>query len=77
MCGIFAEFERSLISERVKSGQARAKAMGKHIGLPSNINEGHVHSIKYMRDQGLGIPKIARDLKVGVSTNYKVMEHAA
>ena len=43
MCGIFAEFERSLISERVKSGQARAKAMGKHIGRPSNINEGHVH----------------------------------
>lgn len=77
MCGIFAEFERSLISERVKSGQARAKANGKHIGRPSSLNEGLVHSIKYMRDQGVGIRKIARDLKVGVSTVYKVMEDAA
>ena len=77
MCGIFAEFERSLISERVKSGQARAKAMGKHIGRPSSLNEGLVHSIKYMREQGVGIRKIARDLKVGVSTIYKVMEDAA
>ena len=77
MCGIFAEFECSLISERVKSGQARAKAMGKHIGRPSSLNEGLVHSIKYMRDQGVGIRKIARDLKVGVSTIYKVMEDAA
>ena len=76
MCGIFAEFERSLISERVKSGQARAKAMGKHIGRPSSLNEGLVHSIKYMRDQGVGIRKIATDLKVGVSTVYKVREAA-
>lgn len=76
MCGIFAEFEPSLFSERIKSGQARAKAMGKHIGRPSSLNEGLVHSIKYMRDQGVGIRKIATDLKVGVSTVYKVREAA-
>jgi len=28
----FAEFERDLISERVKEGMARAKAEGKHVG---------------------------------------------
>jgi len=32
MCGVFAEFERGMIRERVKAGQARAKADGKHIG---------------------------------------------
>jgi DNA invertase Pin-like site-specific DNA recombinase len=76
MCGVFAEFERGMIRERVIAGQSRAKAQGKHIGRPSNLNEGLVHSIKYMREQGVGIRKIAKDLKVGVSTIYKVMEAA-
>ena len=76
MCRVFAEFERGMISERVKAGQERAKSQGKHIGRPSNLNEGLVHSIKYMREQGIGIRKIASDLKVGVSTVYKVMEAA-
>ena len=76
MCGIFAELERSIIRERVIAGQKRAKAEGKHIGRPSNLNEGLIHSIKYMRQQGVGIRKIAKDLKVGISTVYKVMETA-
>ena len=74
MCGVFAEFERGMISERVKAGQDRAKSQGKHIGRPSNLNDGLIHSIKYMREQGLGIRKISKELKVGVSTVYKVME---
>jgi len=73
MCSVFAEFERGMIRERVLSGQSRAKSEGKHIGRPSNLNEGLIHSIKYMREQGVGIRKIASDLKVGVSTIYKVM----
>ena len=32
MCGVFAEFERGMIRERVKAGQDRAKSQGKHIG---------------------------------------------
>lgn len=76
MCGVFAEWERGMISERVRIGQKRAKEQGKHIGRPSNLNDGLVHSIRYMREQGLGIRKIAKDLKVGVSTVYKVMEVA-
>ena len=32
--GAMAEFERELISERVKDGMARAKAEGKHVGHP-------------------------------------------
>ena len=76
MCGVFAEFERGMISERVKAGQDRAKSQGKHIGRPSNLNDGLIHSIKYMREQGLGIRKISKELKVGVSTVYKVMETA-
>ena len=34
MVGAFAEFERAIISERVKSGMARARANGRHVGRP-------------------------------------------
>jgi DNA invertase Pin-like site-specific DNA recombinase len=34
MMGVFAEFERAMIRERVKAGIARAKANGKHCGRP-------------------------------------------
>ena len=76
MCGVFAEFERGMTSDREKSGQERAKSQGKHIGRPSNLNKGLSYLIKYMREQGVEIRWIATDLKVGVSTVYKVLEAA-
>ena len=76
MCGVLSEFERGMIRERVVAGQKRAKNQGKHIGRPTNLNEGLVHSIKYMKEQGVGIRKIAKDLSVGVGTVYKVLEVA-
>ena len=76
MCGVFAEFERGMIRERVISGQIRAKVQGKHIGRPTNLNDGFVSSIKFMREKGMGIGRIAKDLKVGVGTIYRVLETA-
>jgi DNA invertase Pin-like site-specific DNA recombinase len=37
--GVFAEFERSMIVERVRSGMARAKREGKHVGRPRITSE--------------------------------------
>jgi DNA invertase Pin-like site-specific DNA recombinase len=34
MMGVFAEFERSIIQERIRAGLARAKSEGKHLGRP-------------------------------------------
>jgi DNA invertase Pin-like site-specific DNA recombinase len=34
MMGVFAEFERSMIQERVRAGLARAKSEGKRLGRP-------------------------------------------
>src|SRR5258705_952995 len=34
MLGVFAEFERAMIQERVRAGLARAKAEGKQLGRP-------------------------------------------
>lgn len=39
MMGVFAEMERNMISERVKSGMANAKAKGKIIGRPTTTKE--------------------------------------
>lgn len=36
MMGVFAELEKNIISQRVKSGMANAKAKGKQIGRPTN-----------------------------------------
>jgi DNA invertase Pin-like site-specific DNA recombinase len=39
MMGVFAEFERAMIQERVKAGLQRAKAQGKVLGSPSTLLE--------------------------------------
>ena len=71
---VFADFERSMITQRTRAGMERAKREGKKIGRPSNLNDGLIESIKYMRSQGRGIRKIASELKVGVGTIYRVLE---
>ena len=74
--GVFASlaaYERELIRERVLAGQARAKAAGVKFGRPKTITENTKQAIRLMRDQGVGIRKIARTLGIGVSTCYAAM----
>ena len=73
IAGAFAEFERSLIRERVIAGQQRAKKSGKHIGRPSNMNDGMRNAIKILREKGMGIVAISKQLGVGVGTCYKAL----
>lgn len=46
MMGVFAELERNMISQRVKSGMEHAKSKGKRIGRP-NVTEDNIPSIFY------------------------------
>jgi DNA invertase Pin-like site-specific DNA recombinase len=39
MMGVFAEFERSIIQERVRAGLLRAKREGKRLGRPPIADE--------------------------------------
>lgn len=71
MLGVFAEFERSMISERVKSGLERAKASGKKLGRPS-IPESKVDRIKQALSDGQGIHRICREIGVGSGTVQKI-----
>ena len=53
MLGVFSEFERGMIRERVIAGQQRAKAEGKHIGRKTNVNDGTVNAVKHMRENNV------------------------
>lgn len=46
MMGVFAELERNMISQRVKSGMANAKAKGKSIGRPK-VTEDSIPNVFY------------------------------
>jgi DNA invertase Pin-like site-specific DNA recombinase len=73
MCGVFAEFEREIIRERVNAGLARAKAQGKTLGRPRNDDPKLLASIRRLRRQKVGILKIAKQLGVGTSTVQRVV----
>jgi DNA invertase Pin-like site-specific DNA recombinase len=76
MLGVFAEFERALIVERVRSGIARARLRGtksgKAIGRPtiSPVKERAIRSA--LAQGGKGILKIADELGVGSGTVQRV-----
>ena len=72
MMGVFAEFERSMISERVKSGLARAKSNGKTLGRPKVSSDCEAEILK-LREEGMGIIRIGKQLGVGTSTVQRVI----
>jgi DNA invertase Pin-like site-specific DNA recombinase len=68
MAGIFAEFERSIIVERVHAGLARARAQGKRLGRPSKVTERMRQRIRDLSAAGVGQLKIGRQLHIGTQT---------
>tara|TARA_R110002096_G_scaffold226108_3_gene415414 strand:- start:6012 stop:6707 length:696 start_codon:yes stop_codon:yes gene_type:complete len=75
VCGVFAEFERSVIQERVKAGLARARASGKKLGRP-RISVQTENAIRFQRSKGLSIHAIAKHVGVGVGTVQRVLKAA-
>jgi|TARA_B100002003_G_C13924169_1_gene449241 DNA invertase Pin-like site-specific DNA recombinase len=64
MCGVFAEFERSMVQERVKAGLERARAKGKRLGRPP-VPPIQIEKIRKLRAEGMTLTAIAK--KTGVS----------
>jgi DNA invertase Pin-like site-specific DNA recombinase len=75
MTGVFAQFERSMIQERVRAGLARAKAEGTQLGRPriDGKTEEAIRRALNKKDRP-GVRKIAADLGVGVGTVVRVLE---
>lgn len=79
MLGVFAEFERAMIVERVKAGLSRAKAEHKaktgkdlKLGRPTKMNDKHSEKARAMLADGVGILKVAKTLGVGTGTIQKI-----
>jgi DNA invertase Pin-like site-specific DNA recombinase len=73
MLGVFAEFERAMIQERVRAGLARAKADGKQLGRPK-IAEKTERAIQaaLKKKNRQGLRKIASTVGVGVGTVQRI-----
>ena len=77
--GLSAEIERDLISQRTKEALAVRRAAGKTLGRQTGSKnkshklDGQAETIKRMLNNKIPKTKIAKKLKVSVSTVYKFM----
>ena len=69
--GVFAEFERGILSERVKAGLNRAKSEGKILGRP--IKAANVKKILEDRASGKTIRQISADYDLSVGKVHKLV----
>jgi len=70
--GAMAEFERSLIQERVKAGLRNARAKGKKLGRPRvSVDE---NQIEALRDSGASWRAIGAKLGLGVGTVHRISQ---
>ncbi|MEP0709514.1 MAG: recombinase family protein [Parvibaculum sp.] len=76
MLGVFSEFERSMIQERVKAGLARARAQGKTLGRPRIVDDRLRQTIASARAEGLSVRKIATQVGASVGTVQGVLRGA-
>jgi DNA invertase Pin-like site-specific DNA recombinase len=75
MLGVFAEFERGIIRERVNAGLARAKAKGVTLGR-RKVKTSVEARICELRAEGMGMLKIGRTVGVGTSVVQRVLQSA-
>jgi DNA invertase Pin-like site-specific DNA recombinase len=73
--GIFAEFEHGIRRERQAAGIARAKQKGVRFGRPP-VPPLKRREIIQLRQQGLAINKIARQLRVGTGSVMRTLQRA-
>jgi DNA invertase Pin-like site-specific DNA recombinase len=68
MLGVFAEFERAMIRERVMAGLERARREGMKLGRKrlEDSAPDKVRAIRGMRAKGIGVRRVAKALGVGV-----------
>lgn len=73
MLGVFAEFERAMIQERVRAGLSRAKAEGKRLGRPPIPAETErAVRLALKKKNRPGLRKIAAVIGVGVGTVQRI-----
>jgi DNA invertase Pin-like site-specific DNA recombinase len=67
-----AEFERSIIQERVTSGLRAAKAKGVRLGRPATLDK-HEGAVRELVAKGIGVRQIGKMLNLPVSSTGKLV----
>jgi DNA invertase Pin-like site-specific DNA recombinase len=71
--GAFAEFERSMIRQRVKAGLKRAVAQGTKLGRPK-VDSALERKAQKQLKKGTGILKVAKSLGLGTGTVQRIKQ---
>ena len=71
MCGVFAEFERGILSERVKAGLNRAKEQGKVLGRPVKV--ANIKKLIDDRQNGKTIRELAKEHNISIGKVHKLL----
>jgi putative DNA-invertase from lambdoid prophage Rac len=72
--GAAAEFERSLIKDRVHAGLKQAKRDGKQLGRPKLVFSRN--EVARLRAEGLSIREISRNMSLTVATVHRTLKAA-
>jgi DNA invertase Pin-like site-specific DNA recombinase len=72
-----AQLERDIMGEKRRDGIAAARARNVRFGRPRLVNEQLQAEARALKKEGVPMPEIARRLKLGVSTTYRLVAEAA
>ena len=75
MMGVFAEFERAMIVDRVKADLARAVAQGRRLGRP-RLDMATEAKVRMLRAKGPGMCRIGQTLGISSGTVKRVVDDA-
>lgn len=73
MLGVFAEFERNVLRDRVLAGLAHAKQKGTVLGRPVTARH-KADQVRQLWAEGLNKKQIAKELKIGRASVYRALE---
>ena len=77
MLGAFAEFERTLIKERVVAGLVAARARGHIGGRRPKLSAAQQRQAQHLRQGGMSTTEIAQTLHCSRHTVYKALREVA
>jgi len=73
MLSVFAEFERAIITARIKAGLDRARAQGKHFGRP-NLSLERRRSVQKALSDGLSVRAAAKATGVSAASVGRIKQ---
>ena len=73
---VLAQYERSLLSQRVKEGMQHAKSKGKHVGRPATAQEQSEDVERLFYKEKMSKSAISRKLGIGYGSVHRILEKA-